>query len=78
MRVLIAGMTMLLAVAACHKPANRPGADVETGNAGTAVDTAVTQTKTEDTTLIKHDTTVHTDTAKKGGGVVDKDTVKKP
>ena len=78
MRVLIAGTTMLLAVAACQKPANRPGADVETGAAGTSVDTAVTQKTTEDTTLIKHDTTVNTDTTKKGGGVVNKDTVKKP
>jgi hypothetical protein len=78
MRVLIAGTTMLLAVAACQKPANRPGADVETGAAGTSVDTAVIQKTTEDTTLIKHDTTVNTDTTKKGGGVVDKDTVKKP
>jgi len=78
MRVLIAGTTMLLAVAACQKPANRPGADVETGAAGTSVDTTVIQKTTEDTSLIRHDTTVKTDTAKKGGGVVDKDTVKKP
>ena len=77
MRVLIAGTTMLLAVAACQKPANRPGADVETGTR-TATDTAVMQKTTEDTALIRHDTTVKTDTTKKEGGVVSKDTVKKP
>lgn len=78
MRVLIAGTTMLLALAACQKPAPRPGADVETGAAGTGVDTTVTQTTTRDTALISHDTSVKTDTTKKHGGVVDKDTVKKP
>jgi hypothetical protein len=78
MKVLIAGTTMLLALAACQKPAPRPGADVETGAAGVGVDTTVVQKTTEDTALITHDTSVKTDTTKKGSGVVDKDTVKKP
>ena len=38
----------------------------------------MTQQQTQDTAVVTHDTTVQTDTTKKGSGVVDKDTVKKP
>jgi hypothetical protein len=75
MKLLIAGATALLALAACkERTAKAPGADVETG----AADTIVTQQQTRDTAMITHDTTVKTDTTQKGGGVVGKDTVKKP
>ena len=77
MRALIASSTLLLALVACQgRTADRPGADVETGAKG--ADTIVTQQQTQDTAVVTHDTTVKTDTTKKGSGVVDKDTVKKP
>ena len=79
MRLFFAGSMLLLAVVGCQRrPANPPGAgaDMETG--AKATDTVVTQQKTQDTTMITHDTAVKTDTSKKRGGVVSKDTVKKP
>ncbi len=77
MRLLIAGSTALLLLAACQgRTANRPGANVETGATGS--DSMVTQPQptTTDSSAIPHDTAAKTDTSSKGA--VGKDTAKKP
>ena len=75
MRMLVAGLTMLLALGACQKRSansaeNRPGA---------SADTVVTQREMRDTTIVRHDTMVSTDTVHKRGTKPQKtDTVHKP
>jgi hypothetical protein len=77
MRLLIAGATALLALAACQeRTAKAPGADVETGATGSADTAAVTPPTTSDTSAITPDTSAITDTSKAGG--MGKDSVKKP
>jgi hypothetical protein len=76
MRLLIAGATALLALAACQeRTAKAPGADVETGATGSA-DSAVAPPTTPDTSAITRDTSASKDTSKAGG--MGKDSVKKP
>ena len=63
----------LLSVVAC----NKRHADDETGSRGSA-DTVVTKREMQDTAVIRHDTTISTDTTRKRGDrPVDTDTVKK-
>ena len=64
----------LLTVAACDK---RHARDDETGSHGSA-DTVVTKREMQDTAIIRHDTTVSTDTTHmRGTKPVDRDTIKK-
>jgi hypothetical protein len=78
MRLLIAGATALLALAACQQRTSKaPGADVETGATGSADSAAVTPpTTTPDTSAMTPDTSAKKDTSKAGG--MGKDTTKKP
>jgi len=62
-----------LSLVACTKPANR-----ETGAADRmSADTIVTKQQVKDTAVVRHDTSVSTDTLKKHGGRTKPDTVRK-
>ena len=73
MRAWMAGLVLLVGVGAC-KDRDRDAADTGTRS---AADTIVTEREVQDTTIIRHDTTVTTDTVRKAGGTVgDVDTVR--
>jgi hypothetical protein len=66
---ILTGLALLIGLAACG-----PRGDRETG---TAADTSLTTRQTQDTTIVRSDTTVNVDTAKKEGDkAVTKDSVK--
>jgi hypothetical protein len=71
---LLTGMALLLGLAAC----NTRG-DQETGRVGAGADTTVTQRTTQDTTIVKADTTMDVDVdtvRREGDRAVNRDTVK--
>jgi hypothetical protein len=71
MRLLLSLALLGLTLAGC-KPKE------ETGRAGQATDTVVTNTQTQDTTMVTHDTTVKVDTnVRRGDKATRVDTVKK-
>jgi hypothetical protein len=73
-RFLAAAFFVLSAVA-CNKPADREPADAVRHSA----DTVVTQREMRDTGIIRHDTTIVSDTIhKRGTRSVKTDTLKKP
>jgi hypothetical protein len=72
MKTLIAGCALALALGACKDRTDDTGAASRT-----AADTIVTQRDVQDTSIIRHDTTVSTDTVRKRGGTVGRDTVRK-
>jgi hypothetical protein len=72
MKTLIAGSALVLALGACETRSDDTAA---TGRS--AADTVVTERDVQDTSIIRHDTTVSTDTVRKRGGTVGKrDTVR--
>lgn len=73
LRAAVLSLALLTAVA-CNP---RRGTDDETGNRSSA-DTVVTKREMQDTAVIRHDTTISTDTAHmRGQKPVDTDTVHK-
>lgn len=77
MRVWLAGCAVLTLLVACQRRG-----DTDTGTASgerSRADTVVTERQLRDTTIIRHDTTVATDTVRKRGTKpVKTDTVEKP
>lgn len=75
MRILLAALGFLVTLAACQR---RTAKAPETGSRMSA-DTMVTQRQMRDTSIIRHDTTVGTDTIHKRGTKPTKtDTIHKP
>ena len=66
MRALMAGCALLIGLTACEDR-DRDASDTGTR---TAADTIVTERDVQDTTIIRHDTTISTDTVRKAGGTV--------
>ena len=74
MRTLFAVSTLLVLAGACTRRADRT---VDTGSRQSA-DTLVTKRTMQDTAIVRHDTTVSTDTTRKRGTrAVKADTVRK-
>jgi hypothetical protein len=77
MRIILAGCALVAVLAACERRANR--AETETGDAYRhSADTMVVNRQVQDTAIVRHDTTITTDTVKqRGGRTVKADTTKK-
>jgi len=68
MRAWMAGLVLVVGVGACEdRDRDRDASDTGTRS---AADTVVTEREVQDTTIIRHDTTVSTDTVRKAGGTV--------
>ena len=75
MKRFVAVCSMVAALAACQKPADR---DTATGYRESS-DTMVTKREMHDTTIVRHDTTISADTVRKHGTKpVKTDTIRKP
>lgn len=75
MKTFLAVCLAVASVSACER---RAAADADSGSRHSA-DTVVTKRELQDTSIIRHDTTISTDTVKKRGArPVKTDTIRKP
>lgn len=63
MKTLLAALVLVVGLSACNKRGE------DTGRIGEAADTTLTTRKTQDTTIVTSDTTVHSDTVTHQGNV---------
>jgi hypothetical protein len=78
MRAVAAACLVVLTFSACEKRGHMNNAATDETGSRTSADTVVTKREMQDTAVISHDTTVSTDTTKmKGDRPVDTDTVQK-